>query len=41
LVYFMAIWYIFPVLVCCTQKNLATLHNTNFTTYIDSPCQRK
>jgi hypothetical protein len=21
----MAIWYIFPVLVCCTKKNLATL----------------
>jgi hypothetical protein len=25
LVKFMAIWYIFPVLVCCTKKNLATL----------------
>jgi hypothetical protein len=25
LVYFMVIWYIFPVLVCCTTKNLATL----------------
>jgi hypothetical protein len=25
LVYFMVIWYIFPVLVCCTKKNLATL----------------
>jgi hypothetical protein len=24
-VYFMVIWYIFPVLVCCTKKNLATL----------------
>jgi hypothetical protein len=22
------IWYIFPVLVCCTKKNLATLHRT-------------
>jgi hypothetical protein len=25
LVYFVVIWYIFPVLVCCTKKNLATL----------------
>jgi hypothetical protein len=25
LVYVMAVWYIFPVLVCCTNKNLATL----------------
>jgi hypothetical protein len=24
-VYFIVIWYIFPVLVCCTKKNLATL----------------
>jgi hypothetical protein len=24
-VYFMVIWYIVPVLVCCTKKNLATL----------------
>jgi hypothetical protein len=24
LVYFMVIWYIFPVLLCCTKKNLAT-----------------
>jgi hypothetical protein len=24
-VYFWAIWYIFPVLVCCTKKHLATL----------------
>jgi hypothetical protein len=24
LVYFMFIWHIFPVLVCCTKKNLAT-----------------
>jgi hypothetical protein len=24
-VYFIIIWYIFPVLVCCTEKNLATL----------------
>jgi hypothetical protein len=22
---FMVIWYVFPVLVCCTKKNLATL----------------
>jgi ATP-dependent Zn protease len=29
LVYFMVIWYIFsPVLVCCTEKNLATLTQT-------------
>jgi hypothetical protein len=26
-VYFMVIWYIFPVLVCCTKKNLATLQS--------------
>jgi hypothetical protein len=25
LVHFVVIWYIFPVLVCCTEKNLATL----------------
>jgi hypothetical protein len=25
LVYFVVIWYIFPVLVCCTKVNLATL----------------
>jgi hypothetical protein len=25
LVFFMVIWYIFHVLVCCTKKNLATL----------------
>jgi hypothetical protein len=25
LVYFMVIWYIFTVLVCCTKKNLAAL----------------
>jgi hypothetical protein len=25
LVYFVAVWYIFPVLVYCAQKNLATL----------------
>jgi hypothetical protein len=25
LVYFIVIWYIFPVLVCCAKKNLATL----------------
>jgi hypothetical protein len=25
LVYFMVIWYIFPVLVCCVKKYLATL----------------
>jgi hypothetical protein len=24
-IYFMAVWYIFPVLVCCSKKNLATL----------------
>jgi hypothetical protein len=23
--YFVAFWYIFPALVCCTKKNLATL----------------
>jgi hypothetical protein len=25
MVYFMVIWYIVPVLVCCTKKNLAAL----------------
>jgi hypothetical protein len=25
LVHFVGIWYIFPILVCCTKKNLATL----------------
>jgi hypothetical protein len=25
LVYFVVVWNIFPVLVCCTKKNLATL----------------
>jgi hypothetical protein len=25
LVPFVVIWYIFPVLLCCTEKNLATL----------------
>jgi hypothetical protein len=25
----MANWYIFPVLVCCTKKNLATLRDQN------------
>jgi hypothetical protein len=29
LAYFVAIWYIFPVLVCCTKKNLATLVETD------------
>jgi hypothetical protein len=24
-VYFVVIWYIFPVLVCCTKEDLATL----------------
>jgi hypothetical protein len=28
LAYFLAIWYIFPVLVCCSKKNLATLLET-------------
>jgi hypothetical protein len=31
LVYCMVIWYIFPVLVCCTEKNLATLDSTRWT----------
>jgi hypothetical protein len=29
LVYVMVIWYIIPVLVCCTKKNLATLQSIN------------
>jgi hypothetical protein len=24
-IFYIGIWYIFPVLVCCTKKNLATL----------------
>jgi hypothetical protein len=32
LVYFMVIWYIFPVLVYITKKNLATLAGTHFST---------
>jgi hypothetical protein len=28
LVYFLVIWYIFPVLVRCNKKNLATLTQT-------------
>jgi hypothetical protein len=24
----MAVWYVFPILVCCTKKNLATLMGT-------------
>jgi hypothetical protein len=35
LVYFVVIWYIFPVLVSCTKKNLATLLPTFFPS-----CQR-
>jgi hypothetical protein len=30
LVYFMVIWCIFPVLVCCAEKNLATLVHSGF-----------
>jgi hypothetical protein len=30
LVYFMVIWYIFPILVCCAEKNLATLRSVAF-----------
>jgi hypothetical protein len=29
LVHFVVIWYISPVLVCCTEKNLATLNREN------------
>jgi hypothetical protein len=27
---FMVVWYIFPVLVCCAKKNLATLTTDRF-----------
>jgi hypothetical protein len=37
LVYFVVIWYIFPVLVCCTKKNLETLTRTRRATYIQLP----
>jgi hypothetical protein len=42
LVYFMVVWYIFTVLVCCTKKNLATLHTklkytTTFLRYAECP----
>jgi hypothetical protein len=30
LVNVLEVWYISPVLVCCTKKNLATLENKNF-----------
>jgi hypothetical protein len=40
LVQFVVIWYIFPILVCCTKKNLATL--TNKSTIIKKTyCGRK
>jgi hypothetical protein len=28
LIYYIVIWYIFPVLVCCTKRNLATLNGS-------------
>jgi hypothetical protein len=31
-VYLMVIWYIFPVLVCCTKKYLATLMGSGMDT---------
>jgi hypothetical protein len=34
LVYFVVIWYIFPVLVHCTKKNLATLVVLPFTDHL-------
>jgi hypothetical protein len=39
LVNFIVIWYIFPILVCCTKKNLATvnLHNSDINEQLDSP----
>jgi hypothetical protein len=36
LVYFIVIWDIFPVLVCCTKKNLATLFESVAFIYPDS-----
>jgi hypothetical protein len=36
LVYFMIIWYIFHILVCCTWKNLATLAETENIFYLHS-----
>jgi hypothetical protein len=32
LIYFVVDWYIFPVLVCCTKRNLATLVSRPFKT---------
>jgi hypothetical protein len=36
LVYFIVIWYIFPVLVCCTKKTLATLQAPWFAFQVDA-----
>jgi hypothetical protein len=38
-VYFVAIWYIFPVLVCCTKKNLATLNKTVSSRGVNTNCR--
>jgi hypothetical protein len=35
LVYFVVIWYIFPMLIYCSEKNLATLINTYLDTSIE------
>jgi hypothetical protein len=36
-VYFCVIWCIFPNLVCCTKKNLATLHDVPATGVCQMP----
>jgi hypothetical protein len=40
LVHLVAIWYIFPVLVCCTEKNLATLNSTSYGADTLTNCKR-
>jgi hypothetical protein len=45
MVHFVFIWYIFPVLVSCTKKNLASLvvasfESNAFETWNNSPCQK-
>jgi hypothetical protein len=39
LVYFVAIWFIAPVLVCCTETNLATLLSKVKLSWIGFPHQ--
>jgi hypothetical protein len=40
LVEFVVIWYIFPVLVFCTKKNLATLQSRGELEILETSCQQ-